>query len=403
MSSELKLWANSGDSHYMEPPNLFEQLPPHLRELLPKSTRDEERGVEIITVDGQSFERPIPRPITPEYIAKTAARPVDDDLDEVDRAVEDKLKLNNSERAPGAYDPVKRLEDMNKEGVWAEAIYPSLGAWTHNIRTAELVREGCRISNDSFIEFQQHSPRYVVAASIPLLDVDDAIREIERAAGMGFKLVFFPVSPPFGRPQWQHEEWDPVWAALEANDLVLGFHIGTEPMDPTRRLGLYYRGRAGALLNYVETSFGGQRAAIQLIACGALDRHPDLRLLVSEGGAAWGPHIADMLDEGYRQHGSAVRPKFSKPPSQFLREQVYASFQHHRSAIFANTAAGWQNVLWGSDYPHFEGTYGHTQKTLHELFDDVDEATSRRIRIGAFQELFPHVPEPPPDGTDIPA
>ena len=25
--------------------------------------------------------------------------------------------------------------------------------------------------------------------------------------------------------------------------------------------------------------------------------------------------------------------------------------------------------MWGDDYPHMEGTYGHTQKTLHELFD----------------------------------
>ena len=56
---------------------------------------------------------------------------------------------------------------------------------------------------------------------------------------------------------------------------------------------------------------------------------------------------------------------------------------------------GWQNVMWGSDYPHYEGTYGHTQKTLHELFDDCPAEASHRIRIGAFQELFPHVPAPP--------
>ena len=71
---------------------------------------------------------------------------------------------------------------------------------------------------------------------------------------------------------------------------------------------------------------------------------------------------------------------------------MYASFQHDRSAVHANTAMGWQNVMWGSDYPHYEGTYGHTQKTLHELFDDCPPEASHRIRIGAFQELFPHVP-----------
>jgi hypothetical protein len=42
-------------------------------------------------------------------------------------------------------------------------------------------------------------------------------------------------------------------------------------------------------------------------------------------------------------------------------------------------------------------TFGHTQKTLHELFDDLEPAAGRRIRIGAFQELFPHVPPAPAD------
>jgi len=116
---------------------------------------------------------------------------------------------------------------------------------------------------------------------------------------------------------------------------------------------------------------------------------------VSEGGATWGPFIADRMDEGYRQHGAAVRPTLSKPPSEYLYEQVYASFQHDKSAVAACTAMGWKNVMWGSDYPHYEGTFGHTQKTLHELFDDVDPVTRRRIAVGAFQELFPSVPDAP--------
>ena len=78
------------------------------------------------------------------------------------------------------------------------------------------------------------------------------------------------------------------------------------------------------------------------------------------------------MDEAYRQHAAAVRPKLSKMPSEYLHSNVYASFQHERSAVQANVAMGWNNVMWGSDYPHTEGTYGHTQKTLHELFDDVD-------------------------------
>ena len=380
------LWANSGDSHYMEPQNMFDSLPEHLKERLPKTVKDEARGVEIVTVDGQTFERPIPKPMTPEFMARIMAAPLDEDRDEA----------QGEHRAPGAYDPALRLADLDEEGIWAEAIYPSLGMWAFNIRTPEIAKLGCQASNDFFIDFQNLSPeRFVVAASIPLLDIDDTVAEVNRAADMGFKLAFFPVKPPADRPDWHYEEWHPLWAALEETGIVLGFHIGTEPVDPTGRIGRYYRGPGGAVLNYCETTYGGQRAVTQMIASGALDRHPDHKILVSEGGATWGPFMADRMDEAYRQHGAAVRPRLSKLPSEYLYDQVYASFQHDRSAVLACQAMGWQNVMWGSDYPHYEGTYGHSQKTLHELFDDVPDDISHRIRIGAFQELFPHVPAPP--------
>jgi predicted TIM-barrel fold metal-dependent hydrolase len=258
-----------------------------------------------------------------------------------------------------------------------------------------VVKEGARALNDWALEFQNKSDRFVCVASIPLLDIDDAVAEIKRADAGGFKCGFLPTRPPIGRPEWNDEEWDPMWAAFAETGMVIGFHIGTEPHDPTERTGVYYRGRGGAVLNYVETTYGGQRAVTQIIASGALDRHPELRVLVSEGGATWGPFIGDRMDEGYRQHGAAVRPNLSKLPSRFLYEQVYASFQHDGSAVAANWAMGWKNVLWGSDYPHFEGTFGHTQKTLHELFDGVDDVVSTRIRLGAFEELFPHVPTLP--------
>ena len=183
-------------------------------------------------------------------------------------------------------------------------------------------------------------------------------------------------------PTWQHDEWKPVWAALEETGTVLGFHIGTEPQDPTGRIGVYHRGPGGAVLNYVETTYGGQRAVTPAHRqSGALDRHPDLRVLVSEGGATWGPFLADRMDEAYRQHGSAVRPRLSKPPSEYLYTQVYASFQHDRSAVQANQAMGWQNVMWGSDYPHYEGTFGHTP-------EDAARAVRRRPRRG--QPPHPH-------------
>ena len=50
---------------------------------------------------------------------------------------------------------------------------------------------------------------------------------------------------------------------------------------------------------------------------------------------------------------------------------------------------GYHNVMWGSDYPHLEGTFGHTQKILHELFDDVDEDARYRITRGRLPRTVP--------------
>jgi hypothetical protein len=101
------------------------------------------------------------------------------------------------------------------------------------------------------------------------------------------------------------------------------------------------------------------------------------------------------MNEGYQQHEMFVHPKLSKSPKEILYRQVYTSFQRDKSAPAALTAMGYTNIMWGSDYPHIEGTFGETQATLHKLFDDVEQSASHRIRIGAFRELFPHVSAPP--------
>jgi predicted TIM-barrel fold metal-dependent hydrolase len=372
----MKIWANSADSHLLEPYDLFRQrMPAELADRMPRSEPDPDGDWETVHIDGQSFRRRLPRGY--------------DDLGGKT------MKEFQNERAPGANDPVLRLADLDQEGIWAELIYPSLGMWSGSITDAVLLREGVRATNDWAAEFQKHSPRYVCTASLPLLVIDDAVAELERAAAMGFHAVFLPTAPPNGQDPWHARAWEPLWAAAQAAGMVLGVHIGTEPHDAAGHTGVQFRGPGGAVLNYVETTYGGQRIVTQLIASGALDRHPGLKVLISEGGATWGPFIGDRMNEAYRQHGVAVRPALSKPPKGFLYEQVYASFQHDESAVQACAAMGWQNVLWGSDYPHMEGTFGHTQETLHELFDGVAESVRHRITIGAFNELFPHVGPPP--------
>ena len=76
-----------------------------------------------------------------------------------------------------------RIKDLDNEGVWGEVMYPSLGIWTFNVRTPRVVKEGCRALNDWALDFQHHSPRFVCVASIPLIDINDAVAEVNRARG----------------------------------------------------------------------------------------------------------------------------------------------------------------------------------------------------------------------------
>jgi len=361
-----KMWANSGDSHFLEPPDLFDQmLPRELAKRMPHTVHED--GYDITTVDGKTIRRRAPGPA--------------------------QQKMREATRPPGAFDPRKRLADLDQEGIWGEVTYPSLGLWYGEINDPALASASATALNDWVWETGAGaSPRLVVTATLPLQSIEDSARELERVAEMGYRVVFLPSKPPEQTGNYNLDVWEPIWDIAERANMVLGVHIGSDAGESPVK----FKGPGGAIINYVETTYGGQRSTVQMVASGVFERHPDLRLLISEGGATWVPFIGDRMNEAYRQHAMFSDGRISKAPKEYLGN-VYASFQHDESAVPAAQYLSYPNVMWGSDYPHLEGTYGHTQKTLHELFDDVDPAWSYRIRVGAFLELFPEVGPPPED------
>jgi predicted TIM-barrel fold metal-dependent hydrolase len=366
-----KIWTNSGDSHFVEPETLVrDHLPADLAGRWPYSVKDDEW--DYIHVDGEVIKRRLPRPIREGEFAGKTIREL-------------------SRRPAGAGDARLRLVDLDQEGVWAEVTYPSVSFWSREIQDPNLLRMGARILNDWMLdELLRTSPRFVPTAMVPLIDISDGVAELQRAASLGFRAVFLPTEPPAGR-RWNEAYWEPLWSAAEEANIVAAFHIGTDAMLNAEK----FRNPGGAVLNFVETTYGGQRAVTQLVASGALDRHPNLRILVSEGGATWAPFLGDRMNEAVRQHSMFVWPKLSMLPKDYIYRQVYCTFQHDETAIQTFVSTGYTNVMWGSDYPHLEGTFGHTQEVLHHLFDGEDPSVLHRITVGAFLELFPEVGEAP--------
>jgi predicted TIM-barrel fold metal-dependent hydrolase len=382
-SPATKLWANSGDSHYLEPDGIWHQiLPRQLADRMPRSEKTEE--AETIYVDGQVFgPRPLPRmgSFTGEIRGEQVAN----------------LNLSEvSHRPPGTRDVKLRMKDLDDEGIWGEVVYPSLGLWDYLIRDPELAKTAFRAVNDwKLSEVQNAAPdRLVVTASIPLQNIEAAVEELYHCAEIGYHAVFIPLSAPDGCQDWNYgETWDPLWSAFEETGLIPAAHLGSESGGATPGMHTY-RGPGKVVLNYAETAYGPQRFVTKLVASGTFERHPKLKVLIAESGAAWVPSLGDRLNEGYRQHAVFNKTKLAELPKDTMLRHIYCSFQHDISAVQV-FHLGYTNVLWGSDYPHLEGTFGHSQQTLHELLDTAEPAVRHRILSGAFRELFPHISEPP--------
>ena len=222
-STASKLWANSGDSHSLGERAVWDEiLPKELAERMPRSEKFD--GYEIVHVDGQSFRRDMPKLETKKAGGKTIGELV-------------------MER--GATDIESRLRDLDEEGVWAEVVYDSLGLWESMIKDAELLRAANRAQNEwkaSEIVARSNN-RLVPTASIPLLDIDLAISEIEHAASIGLKVISLPTGVPDGMPDYNRDDWEPLWAAAADAEMVLGFHIGS---DNDGKGNTPFRGPGGA-------------------------------------------------------------------------------------------------------------------------------------------------------------
>jgi predicted TIM-barrel fold metal-dependent hydrolase len=283
-------------------------------------------------------------------------------------------------RPPGAYDPAARMHDLDEQGIWAELMFPSVGLWCYLIESRDLALAAARVYNDWLSDtFMKMSDRYLGTAMIPLVDIDDAVGEIDRAAGLGYRGALLPATPP---TPYNDERYEPVFAALVDTGLTPCLHVGTGS-DP-----MVTRGAGGAIINYTETFFPMMRSALNFVAAGVFDRYPSLHLFCVEGGASWLPGLMERMDEAALEHADWVKPKLYGLPSQVVRDHVHATFQHDKSVLLTLDVTGVPSIVWGSDYPHLEGTWPNTKRILDDIFDGVDDATRAAITGGTLAELF---------------
>jgi predicted TIM-barrel fold metal-dependent hydrolase len=73
-------------------------------------------------------------------------------------------------------------------------------------------------------------------------------------------------------------------------------------------------------------------------------------------------------------------PWLKKPPREYFIEQCYLTMDPDESTLGAMVALGVErNVLWGSDYPHFDCTYPGVLGEVREAIGSLPESSQRNI------------------------
>src|SRR5204862_2871032 len=110
------------------------------------------------------------------------------------------------------------------------------------------------------------------------------------------KAIEVPMNPKGVR--YNSSEMDPMWAAIAESGFPLSVHIGAY-------LQFQGRGSLGANLNANLMPFTGLFG--QLVFSGTFDRHPNLKIVFTEGGAGWVAATIANADKIARDYASELR------------------------------------------------------------------------------------------------
>ena len=288
--------------------------------------------------------------------------------------------------APGGWDPHARLRDMDADGIDVAVLFPSIGFFVFESPDPALVAALCRAYNNWLADYCRAAPdRLVGVALLPLMDVDESVRELERTTGkLGFRGAFFRPNPYAGRPI-HHPVYERFWECAAALGVPVTVHEGLSDGIPT--LGRD-RFENPAMLHVLSHPFEQMAACAGLVMNGVLDRHPGLRVAFLESGSAWLPYWLDRMDGHFETWGKLL-PALRMKPSEYFKRQCMISTDPEDGAIDAVLRlVGEDHVVWASDYPHPDAHFPGAVDESLEKMAGVPEAARRKIFATNAERLY---------------
>lgn len=368
----------SADSHLIEPPDLYAPMRAEFGDRAPVVRRGDD-GNDWWWVDGQR---------TNSFAGGSQAGRRFEDADSLVLAD----AIENVRRE--VWTPERYVADNLTDGVAASVLYPTQQLQHYAVRNSPLVSATCRVYNDWAAEFCATEPHRLIG--LACLNVDDpaeAAAELERGVARGLRGGFVPVGLPHRRT-YADRAFDVLWSAAEALDVPLSLHIGTYRADPAREKAVVIAGAQLDTPKPVQTAFATadvfvRHAIADLIFSGALERHPTLRVVSAEHEIGWFSHFVERMDHTYTQRATkGHRFANGARPSDFARAQVFVQFCEDPLVGGVIARQGADNVLWGGDYPHSEGTFPHSRALVDRLLVTCTPEQRRLVLVDNAARLY---------------
>ena len=304
-----------------------------------------------------------------------------------------KWRAENAEGLDGAWDSAARNKVLDADGVAAEVLFtdgitennsPPFGA-DLGMRPfdadPELQWAGAQAFNRWLAEFCQDEPvRRLGMGLMPALwDVERNVRQVYWAKENGLCGLQLP-NIVEGYDNYNHPKYYPMWAAMEETGTVVSFHSGASmPYDQSSPgwVGIYC----------CEYPFWLTRPLFALIFGGVFDRFPKLKVTFTEaGGDFWWPSMMELMDFRAKvKKGSAKMgdhaANLKLTPTEYVRRNVWigSSAQMDDARNEDYYRIGVDRVMWGTDYPHPEGTWPNTAEQMTGALAGLNETELEKV------------------------
>lgn len=350
----------SADSHVVEPGDLWiRYIDPAYREVAPRLVREQGSDV-FVAADSR--------------VANIGT------LGSGGNAAEEIRREGTFEEVRrGGWDPAARIADMDLDGVEAEIIYPSFGLQIIRLDDRGYQQACQRAYNRWLAEFCRFAPaRLNGVGMVTVEDVDSALAELQRFPELGFVSVMINAHSYEDLPFYD-AEFDPFWATVAEMDLPVSLHIGTE-----RKRAPGARTPVEAVLFQVAI----QKAVAELVIGGVFDRHPKLKIVSVENDAGWAAAFYERMDYKVKKNAGLQAFSCQETPSFYGRRNLFHTFIIDHLAVAARDFLGVSQLMWSSDYPHFDGSWPKSREAIEDHLGAIPTAERELIAGGNAARIY---------------